>query len=372
MRSLLLVAIVAVVGLVAWWSFGGDDGPVPTHGPSNPATPNDTPAPLAPSTGRIDTSPTQPAAPSPSANTPKPPPTKAPGDAAATVELRVRDLAARTTVPAFRWRFQNSLGTHKGEGKDGVAACALPPSSVGELLVEADGLQPCTKSLVVPTAPAPPLVVDVFLGPAAPATGITLHVRDTALQPIAWVRVDAFPITDDNRKLAWHLGNPMWARRTGAADGRYTLPPLTPGEYGIRIVATDENGEMLPLLPFRNVYALTGSNGFVEDVPLEPGALLALELVHGNEPLDPVRHGKTTLSLRLPGGPAVERRWVVRNENVEAGAIDVLAGPGRVHLADAIPAGQYQFEVFVGGQPRVQQMLFLRPGVRNEERVLVP
>jgi hypothetical protein len=375
MRSVLLVAVVAVVAVLAWWSFGGGDGPAPTPdsttGTTSPPTRSN---PAAPETGRIETAkpPTENA--TPAANDPPtaPDPTP-PADAPPNVVLKVRDLAARTDVATFRWRFQNSLGTHKGEGTHGEARCTLPPSSVGELLVEADGLQPFTRSdLIVPTPPAPALVVDVFLGPAAPATGITLHVRDTALQPIAWARVDAWKITDDNRQTAWQLHNPLWARRASAPDGKYTLPPLPPGEYGIRVVAIDEQGELLPLLPFRRVYTLTGSNGFVEDAPLEPGALLALDLVHGNEPLDPARHGRTTLSLRLPGGPAVERRWVVRAQNVEAGAIDVLAGPGRVHLADAIPGGQYQLEVFVNGQPRVQQMLFCKPGQKNEERIVVP
>jgi hypothetical protein len=165
----------------------------------------------------------------------------------------------------------------------------------------------------------------------------------------------------------------LWARRAAAADGRYALPTLAPGEYGIRVVATDADGELLPLLPFVRSFVLTGDNGFVEDVPLEAGALLALDLRDAaGQAFDPTRLGTVTLSLRLPGGPAVQRKWIVRHEGVEAAAIDVVPGVGRVVLAEAIAGGQYNLEVFVGGQPRVSKPLFLRPGQKHEERVDVP
>ena len=378
MRSALLVLGVLLAGGVLWWLCSGDDIAPPTNpstGSSNAnvARPED-PTPASGGDVRRE-GPTTPIAKStdptgdPTASTPS-----TPNAAPANVVLQVRDLAARTPVAAFRWRWQNSLTTLRGKGTAGRAELTLPEHAVGQLLVEADGLQPWLRDGIgAPPAPSPTTVLDVFLAPAVAAAGITLHVRDLALAPIANVRVDAFRIHDDNRQLAWQLGNAMWARRAMAADGRYPLSTLAPGEYGIRVVATDADGELLPLLPYVHTFVLTGDNGFIEDVPLEAGALLALDLRDAaGQPFDPVRHGVATLSLRLPGGPAVQRKWIVRQHGVEAGTIDVVPGVGLVMLAEAIAGGQYNLEVFVGGQPRVNKPVFLRPGQKHEERVDVP
>jgi hypothetical protein len=67
------------------------------------------------------------------------------------------------------------------------------------------------------------------------ATGITLHVHDTGLQPVQNVRVEAYPLRPENRDLAWHvLEKALWVRRTQNAEGTYVLPELAAGEYGIR------------------------------------------------------------------------------------------------------------------------------------------
>jgi hypothetical protein len=205
-----------------------------------------------------------------------------------------------------------------------------------------------------------------------PAAGITLYVRDPRSLPVAHVRVDAFALAQPVPP-AWHLGDALWARRASAPDGRYVLPELAPGDWGIRVVATDEHGALLPLLPYRGTFLLTGGNGFVEDVPLAPGALLALELVDAaGAPFDPALAGATTLRLTLPGGPPVPRKWLVRDGAAATGAIDAVPGKGTVLLAEAVDAGQYALEVAIGGTVRAQRQLFLRPGITNEERVVVP
>jgi hypothetical protein len=375
MRSFVLVLVLLLAGAVAFFVFGpeGDVAlPAPTHEPTpTPSSPGD-----VAHGGRVDVAPrdpgtrtgTQPTPPT----TPDPAPT--PPTAPATVVLAVRDMTTRAPVAAFRWQFRNSLGTLRGEGKDGRAELPLPATAVGELLVEAEGLAPAVRDgVIVPTPPAPPLQVDVFLPPAVAAAGITLFVHDLALQPTTHVRVDAFLLAAEAPPAAWHLGQSLWARRASAPDGRYVLPPLTPGVYGIRIAATDEQGGTLPLQPWLRTFALTGDNGFVEDVPLEPGALLALDLVDAaGQPFDPTVHGKVTLSLRLPGGPVTPRKWMVRAGGVETAAIDVVPGVGKVQLADAVAAGHYQLEVQVHGALRAQQQLFLRSGVENRERLVVP
>jgi hypothetical protein len=378
-RHLLTTLVLAAAALAVggYWLLGDGDPPAPDAVlPPTPAAAVASPADperLPPRTSPAGPAP-QPAhtpvpAPAPASPLPVPPVPEAPN-----VLLRVRALATRADVPAFRWRFVNSLATARGEGRDGRAELRLPESAVGELLLEADGLASLRRDgVVVPTSPAGPLQLDLFLPPAVPAAGITLHVRTLASEPVQHLRVDAFALGAAAAGSAWHLDPPLWSRRASAGDGRYVLPPLPAGTYGLRVVGTDEAGEALPLLPFRGTFHLTGDNGFVEDVPLEPGALLELELVDATEaPFDPVVHGATTLELRLPGGPPVPRKWVAHAAGVQAAAIDALPGPGRVTLADAVPGGHYQIAVAVRGTVRVQQQVFLRAGQRTLQRLVVP
>lgn len=371
-----LVALLAAVAAVAWWFAGSHDPVVPVDpaaaergdGPAAAAPPATAERSAVPAPGAA--APTD----APPTTAPAPAPADAPPAAPANVRLSVRSAATREPIAAFRWRLQPADGPlQRGDGADGRADLALPPGQRGELLVEADGFQPGgDPQFAAPAADAPTLDVDLFLVPAATAAGITLLVHDAAGRPVPHVRVDAFPLRPEDRELAWHLGRPLWSRKTAAADGRYVLPELAPGEHGIRVLAVDEAGEALPLLPFRRTFLLTGSNGFVEDVPLEPGCLLQLELVNAaGQPLDPA-HGAVTLGLRLPGGPAQPRHWVQHRGKLLVRAEDALPGPGPVWLAEAVPAGSWQFDVLVSGQPALQQMLALRAGERQVERIVVP
>lgn len=375
LTTLVLVAAALAVGCS--WLLGNGDPPAPSA-VLPPAPAPAAPQPIGPERLSARTpsaataplpAPTPVPAPPPASPLPVPPVPDAPN-----VVLRVRALTTRADVPAFRWRFVNSLVTERGEGRDGRAELRLPESAVGELLLEADGLASLRRDgVVVPTSPAGPLHLDLFLPPVVPAAGITLHVRTLASEPVPHVRVDAFALGAANQGSAWHLQPPLWSRRASAGDGRYVLPPLPAGTYGLRVVGTDEAGETLPLLPFRGTFSLTGDNGFVEDVPLEPGALLELELVDATEaPFDPALHGATTLELRLPGGPPAPRKWLAHAAGVQAAAIDALPGPGRVTLADAVPGGHYQIVVAVRGTVRVQQQVFLRAGQRTLQRLVVP
>lgn len=372
-RVALIFALLVVAGLGLWTWLGNESADAPPPGPQPPKTATDGTKVAPPEQGDVRTPGTAPVTPSPTPAPIDPPPTPAPPARPPNVVLVVRDVAARTMVPEFRWRFRNSLATERGTGNNGRAELSLAPSANGELLVEADGFAPWTRDLTAPTPPAPASTVDVFLSPAMPAAGITLHVHDLSLRAVPHVRVDAFALTAESPPTGWQLGQALWARRAGAADGRYVLPTLAPGTYGIRVVATDEQGGLLPLLPFLHTYTLTGSNGFVEDVPLEPGALLALELFDATgNPYDPVRMGTATLGLRLTGGPRVQRKWISAQQGVEASAIDVLPGAGKVMLAEALPGGHYTLEVFVNGEPRVSRALLVRAGLPQTERVDVP
>lgn len=374
-----LVLLVALVGVVAWYTTGSVTPP--PQGDEPPSTSVDgkpTPAKTIPGV-RVD------ATPEPEQVEPPPPPPAEPAananptggateGANGSVLLTVRDAATgMAPAAAFRWRIKGPGDAVTGNGTEGKALLPGPHDVDFELVVEADQRQAVRKGPLRGARPGePPVLVEVTLVPIVVAAGITLHVHDLAMQPQRFVRVDAFRLHDANRETSWFLESPLWARRATAEDGRYQLPALPAGEYGIRLIATDEQGALLPLLPFVRTYRLTGDNGFVEDAPLEPGCALVLELVdaHGN-PYDPTSYGTATIGLRLPDGPPVQRKWFCRQGETEATAIDVLPGIGNAALAHAIVPGTYQLEVFANGEPRVRQLLQLRPE-RQVERIVVP
>jgi hypothetical protein len=348
--------------------------PVPATPERNQVAPNERPADAEPKPHQSEPTQTLP---------PALPSQPVPGHSQ--VALTVRDLQTLGVVPAFRWRFRGDGPEKWGDGAEGRAHLDLESSARGELLVEAKGYSPFVRPQFAANADGN-TAVDVLLTPTVPAAGITLFVHDTALKPIGNVRVDAFVLSAESRDTAWHLGKALWARRTAAPDGRYTLPPLAAGEYGIRLVATDADGNLEPLLPYSHTYVLTGDNGYVEDVTLEPGCLPVFELVDSAGAfLDPQQVGSTiALQLRLPGGPDVPRMWVVMGpallegssgkalERAVAMAIGVLPGVGPVRTAEALPAGTYSFEVSVAGNRRLQQSVTLRAGERQQERFVVP
>lgn len=381
MRSgplLVVFALLAVLaGAIVWFTSGGDT-PAPVAPPTtnDPNQPNE---PAKPVPGvRVDATPAAP----PTTTTPAPAATPAPDDtkSAAASEagpgnlvLVVHDAGAPGIAPAFRWRLNGRGDATTGTGSDGKAVLHAPHDADVELLVEADQRQAVRKGSLRGAAPGqPPVQVEVTLVPIVTAAGITLHVHDLAMQPMRFVRVEAFRIDDQNRDTTWTLGDPLWARKSSAEDGRYPLPTLPAGEYGIKLVGIDEQGAMLPLQPYERTFRLTGDNGFVEDVPLEPGCALTLELVdaHGN-PYDPTSYGTAALTLRSPNGPRVQRKWYAMQGGTAVTAIDVLPGIGTAALAQAIPPGTYQLEVLSNNEPRVRQLLQLR-AERQVERIVVP
>ncbi len=300
------------------------------------------------------------------------PPTAERAETPANVDLRVRTIAGHQDVGTFTWRFRGGADPLRGDGQDGVAHLHLPPGGKGQLLVESPGFAPFTVDLTAPTAEQPPTTIDTFLAQAARAAGITLLVRDTALQPIAKVRVDAFPLVPGSHDGAWQLGASLWARRSEAADGRYELPDLAPGDYGIRVLALDPDGKLLPLLPYLHTFVLTGSSGYVEEVVLEPGCVPEFDLLDATgAQLDPQTAGGMQLRLHVPGGEPVPRMWTVEKDGRTTAALDTLPGQGVVSLAQPVPAGTYALEVTIAGQQRVQQFVTLRAGERQRERIVV-
>jgi hypothetical protein len=372
MRTVVLAAAVLAATAIVWWLLRPDDGFAPPA-PSAPAAPTEAPQDARPARGdRSEVAGERPPpddAPVPVA----PAPVEAIADAPPNVHLRVRESATKGDVAVFRWRWIGSAGRAHGEGSDGAAAILLPPGDRGELLVEADGLQSITRAVDAPLAGGPPASVEVFLTPAVQAAGITLFVHDTSAMPVTRVRVDTFDLRDWTREQPWQTAQALWARRSSAPDGRYELPDLPPGEYGIRVLAVDDDGIALPMLPYLRTFTLTGSNGYVEDVTLEPACLPVFELVDmAGRALDPANAGRVALALRLPGGPDNPRTWAVKTASGAVTSLDHLPAAGPVSPQDAVPAGTYAFEVSIDGQLRLSRFVTLRAGERQRERFVVP
>lgn len=370
MRALALALLFIAIAAAVWFTTRGADEPrlVPEPEPAaaGPQAPPDRAAAAAPRAAVPNVPPpAQEPAPTP---TPAPPTAEAP--AKTNLVLRVTDRN-QMPIAAFRWTWRDAATTLRGTGSAGRAELELPPDQPGELRVEAQGYLPGTATDVrgaAPGAQLPELLL--ALATEGLGTGIRLRVVDTAAQPVANVRLDAFALQPGGVDGAWHLGPAKWARRAAAVDGDYSLPALEPGLWGIRLVATDATGELLPLLPWRRTFELTGFNGYLEDVVLEPGALLELEVVDASgQEVDPGRG--VTLDLRLPGGPAQPRYWLGQRDGKAVRALDALPSAGVVTTAEAVAAGSWQLEVAVGDQPAVAVAVALRAGQRQRERVVV-
>jgi len=369
MRAVLPILAAVILAVLAYTFLTKEPQVAPPGEDPRQTQPAQPSAPQPAAAERQNVTPTtaaeddQPAAPqAPAAEQPVPPP------ADLTLVLNVRDVVTRAPIEAFRWRFVQRGDILRGESAAGVAELALPRSRIGDLLIEADGMQPfAKKALQTPGVNQPTTHLDVFLTPAPSGQGITLMVKDLDRRPIQNVRVDAFKL-NTNQDIGWDLGQPLWARRADAADGTYQLPPLAPGDYGILLVATDADGNLLPLAPYRQTFTLTGSNGFLEDVPLEPACALRLDLLDANgAPFDPKVHGTTSIRLNQTGQTGIQRKWTAKAEaNGTVSQADVAAGPAPIWLDQPVAPGSYLLEIAVNNAPRISQVLLLRPEQQTE------
>ncbi|MGK0156540.1 MAG: hypothetical protein ACI9SE_003509 [Neolewinella sp.] len=392
MRAILAVFAILILSGAAYWALQDDGAGVapPSNDEENEAQqPRGKAGPAHADRAQVVMQPPAKANASPSNGTPN---NQSPSQAEIsvvaipfpTVALTVRDIVTRQAIETFRWRFVQPRSMQRGESTSSVVELALPRRAIGDLLVEAEGMQPFTKKqFAIPAENEPKLLLEVFLTPVATAAGITLLVKRLDNQPVADVRVDAFEIDAAKRDTAWQLGQPLWSRRTAAEDGIYQLPPLPPGEYGILLVATSPEGELLPLLPFRRTFVLNGSNGFLEDVPLEEACALQLQLLEINrQPFNPKDHGNVTISLNQPGQTGLQRKWTTNATPNATGQVTTkitgtiseanrVPGPGLIWLDEPIAPGRYLLEIFINGDPRVSQTLLLRHNERQLETIYV-
>lgn len=388
MRRLLLTLTAFAAFATAWWAVGSsaptqlpDDLPA-SGGATAPNQPPTTAATNAhgertaaratdrgPDDGALPPDAEEAAGP----DATSPPPT--------TLAVDVRDAASGARIAAFGWRFTTAREQYQGEVQDGaVAALQLPPGQRGSLLIEAPGMQPHEEAdLLVPSPPSAPRSLTIRLLPAVTAEGITLLVQDLDGRPLAHVEVAAFALGQpghDNERLddkSWPFGQPLWTRRADSVDGRYRLPQLPAGRYGVRVAAVDAAGEALALQSFHHTYTLTGSNGFVEEAVLEPGCALRLELVAiDGSAFDPSRHRTTRLTVTRPGQDTAARQWTARAADGRlVRQLDAVPATGVIWPTDPLPPGVYTFELVTDGVLRAQQPLTLR-AERQHVRVIVP
>jgi hypothetical protein len=368
--GLVLLILAALAGAAFFVLRGGRAPlpPTPTNSELSEPTAPSTTAPLersdAPRPNTAKPPPERPPAPGAAESPPSPAP------AAAALHVHVRDLVSHEGIAAWSWRFVGSQVTVRGAADGKAAPIELPRGAAGELWIEAPGYEPFRRPLVR-VDDDHEAHLDVFLRPVVKNAGIRLVVHDLDHVPVTRVRVACFGRTsgDDDR---WHLDAPMWTREAAHENGDYELPPLPPGDFGVLLLAMDEQGDVLPLLPYRSTFLLTGSNGFLEDVALEPGCVLELDLrTPDGEPLAE-RAGDPTLDVRLAGGPAVKRRWISVGREPAVAALDRPPVAGLFRAAEPLPAGLYELTVTVHGSPRLRQSLTLRAGERQRERLLVP
>ena len=382
MRALFVVTGLAAACLAAWFlSRPGATAPPPAPGATEtlrvPAAPPKAAtgaarrqaagAPAAPAAAA-----SAPAADAPEPATPAPEPEDPP------IEVEVRSLATQDYVAEFRYRFTSAETGWNGAVGGGRAGLQIPPGVTGDLLIEAPDMQPELRTgLTLPSPPAPPLKLQLYLRPAVAAEGITLLVHDVDRHAVVQVRVDAFTLPAGAPQGAWHLGKPLWSRAATAQDGRYALPKLAPGSYGVQVVAVDSEDRPLPLAPYRSVYDVTGSNGYLEDVTLEPACALQLDLYDANgSPFDPATRGDVSVKLQRGGEPAVSRRWIGARtggalDQFQVSEVDRVPGPAPIWLATAAEPGAYVLEISIDGRTVARQPMQLA-AIRQRERVLVP
>ena len=378
MRALLVVLGLVIASTAAWYLRRPSATAPPAQDVTAPTTRSTTP-PTAATGDPERLAAEEPAAPDAApAAVDAQPTTPSPQLEAPPIEVEVRSLTTQELVAAFRYRFTAGETVWNGAVESGRAGLRIEPGVTGDLLIEAPGMQPeVRRGLTLPSPPAPPMQLQLFLRPAAVAEGITLLVRDVDRRAVAQVRVDAFALIAGEPQGAWHLGKPLWSRAASADDGRYVLPKLAPGSYGVQVVAVDREDRPLPLAPYRRVYDLTGSNGFLEDVSLEPACALQLDLYDASgAPFDPSTRGDVRITLQRGGEPAVSRRWTGPRaggalDQFQVSEVDRVPGPAPIWLATAAAPGPYVLEVSIDGQTVTRQPLQLA-AIRQIERVLVP
>lgn len=290
--------------------------------------------------------------------------------------LRVRKIPGNAPLPRFKWTLtageEKTSGTADEKGSD--VGLRLPPGTACKIRIECDGCEP--REITGITA-AEPQVLEVFLPVSGPGVSITAH--DERGQPVKNVRVDAWRLAADAAlDQTGATGEPLWSRRNGNDTGQYQIPTLEPGRYELRVMAVDAEGALLPLLPFRARFEITGSNSVPLQADLAPGALLTLQPVDPyGTPLrgtaDDDRPPLPAIGLRVTGQDGKERDVDWRSTGPGRAVVERnrLVGAREVMAAEALPPGWLRITAMVDGAACGASEVMLLAGQHHKEPLVI-
>lgn len=374
------IAVIGLAGLLIWLLAGGD-GVAPTPADPQPASSTGSgPTPRSNSDARraaveMPEAAEQPSEPGPATAAPgDPEPTPEPA-ARPNLRLVVREQNGNAAVAQFTYALVLPRERRTGEGEAGEAELTVPPNTRIDVVVEAPDHVPFRDVVQSPPPGAPARTLEVFLTRAATATGIVVQLQDQNGTTVEHVRAETWRLPSAAERRApidWRRERPLWSRQASDPNGRYELPQLEPGTYGVRLLALDAEGRVRPLQPFVREFTLTGSNGYDERVTLEPGCALGVEVVDSSyRALEPGQRA-VEWHLRLAGGPQQRHRWIHRSERGRLAADDAPPVAGRCWLEEPVAPGLYRLVVTVDGTQRADFQLALRAGERQTERLVLP
>lgn len=286
----------------------------------------------------------------PKTTPPAPTPPPATIAAVVTAVVQVSDLTDRTLIPAFRWTFRSDgKDDLRGSGKDGHADLALPFGAQGALFVEAEGYGPERVTVTLPALASAPIPVDVFLTRNQALVGVTISARDDQAAPIARLRLDLWQIpgsTADPAVGSDPTTKPLWTRIGNGTEGSFRLPDLPAGRLALRAQPVDDRGDALPLLPWRQVFAFSGSESVPFVIDFQRGLVLSLSAAADGKP-----EAECAITLRR-GGEGIAAVWRSRTDEQGPGTLgqDLATLPGTALTALAVPPGDYSIEVAIGAQ----------------------
>lgn len=353
MKSLLLIGLLGLA--LAAWCLMPTAELAPQSEPAAETSQAEHPAPATSGDWQRETA-TLPSAPTTTTADAAHSPAGMPTQPAAALNhtLAVVDAVTQQPLPQFSVTAHLAEGRELWRGTQGQLTFAAPLGDL-HLRIEAIGYQPAELHHVV-TGPS---TWRVPLVSASMPEGIELHATFTDGPPVRHALVQAFAIVENSNP--WRIATPLWSRRAQRDTGAYRLPTLAHGKYGIRLLATDADGAVLPFLPFESEYELNGG-GFLDHAVLAPGCIPVFTVVDRlGAPLpEPI-----AISLHWPGGAQVPRSFLARDGAQWLRATNQLPDCGSSWPEVPVEPGTWEVELTRSGYAAHRERIALRSSERQ-------
>ncbi len=242
-----------------------------------------------------------------------------------------------------------------------------------QLMLEKPGYQPSEKIKFRLETSTPQQEHRLFLIPSMQATGVELRVLDQWQQPIPYLQVRAQHFNKDKDKRTGQL----WHRRQQSATGIYKLPTLAPGRYLLHMQAVDAQGQTTLHLSQELDLILTGNEAMVQDVILQQGANIRLQVRNANGALLGQDVGLLLLDAQMQ-----EQSCTWEHLQAEEGdsqqfkplpkasvGINCLTTAAPARLQQPITPGAYTLKLQYKDGPVMERSLYLRAGETAEVEV---